>query len=89
MLGALCEELAVRGKDGRLLVRVFGYVSKADRSHFGLLEAMDYRDAIRFLGRRYYVRQIWLTAETLSAARGSEELMVNSLRGAGLDAQIS
>lgn len=79
----------MRRKDGRLVVRVFGYVSQSDPGCFGLLEGVDYRDAMRFLGRGYYVRQIWLTAETLSAAKGSEELMVNALRGAGLDAQIA
>ena len=44
-------------------LRRFAYLHKQDRSRFGLLEAVDYRDARNHLGSRYHIRQVWLTIE--------------------------
>lgn len=48
---------------GHLHLRRFAYLHKRHHDQFGLLEAVDYRNAIQHLGRGYFVRQTWLTID--------------------------
>ena len=48
---------------GNIAFRRFAYLSKTDRSRFGLLEAVSMADAKKYLGSGFYVRITWLSAE--------------------------
>lgn len=48
---------------GNIQFRRFAYLHKRDRSKFGLLDAVDYRNARDHLGSGYYIRTTWLTLE--------------------------
>ena len=48
---------------GNVQQRRFAYLHKRDRDRFGLLEAVDYRNARDHLGSGFYIRQTWLTRE--------------------------
>ena len=51
---------------GQVQFRRFAYLHKHDHSQFGLLEAVDYKDAKCYLGSQYHVRKTWLTMEEVS-----------------------
>ena len=50
-----------RLRGGNFIYRRFAYLNKSDHRDFGLLEATNAKDARRWLGKRYYVRQVWLS----------------------------
>jgi len=56
---------------GNIQFRRFAYLHKRDRSKFGLLDAVDYRNACDHLGSGYYIRTTWLTLEE-EHAQGSD-----------------
>lgn len=48
---------------GNVQYRRFAYLHKWDRDRFGLLEAVNYRDARAHLGSCFHLRQTWLTPD--------------------------
>jgi hypothetical protein len=48
---------------GNVQYRRFAYLQKRDHQQFGLLEAVDYRNARDHLGGGYHIRETWLTLE--------------------------
>jgi hypothetical protein len=50
-----------RIKNDILESRRFAYLHKRDKERFGILEAVDYKDARSYLGSSYRVRQVWLS----------------------------
>lgn len=53
----------IRFVDGSVQFRRFAYLHKRDWSQFGLLEAVDHRNARDHLGGRFYIRRVWLTLD--------------------------
>jgi hypothetical protein len=45
---------------GNVLRRRFAYLHKRDKSQFGLLKAVDYRDARSHLGSSFHIKQVWI-----------------------------
>lgn len=39
----------------------YAYCHKRDRSRWGLLEAVDYRDALKHLGKAFRIKKTWLS----------------------------
>ncbi len=56
---------------GNVQFRRFAYMNKKDHSQFGLLEAIDYKNARDHLGKGYFIRTAWLTLEE-EHAQGSD-----------------
>lgn len=48
---------------GHVQFRRFAYLHKKDHSKFGLLDAIDYKNARDHLGKGYHIRTTWLTLE--------------------------
>lgn len=60
-VNAMSKDTRVVG--GHVQYRRFAYLHKRDRSKFGLLEAVDYKNARDHLGKGYHIRTTWLTLE--------------------------
>ena len=58
---------------GEVEFRRFAYRHKSKPDLFGLLEAVDSRDARRHLGSQFFIRQVWLTVEDDHAQADSRE----------------
>lgn len=43
--------------------RKFAYLHKSDSYQFGIIEAVDYKNARQHLGSRFLIRQVWLTVD--------------------------
>lgn len=43
--------------------RRYAYLKKNDRDRFGILIAVDFRDARRFLGSGYWIKSVWLSCD--------------------------
>ena len=55
-----------RTKDGISEIKVYAYIDQRHSEDFGLLEAVSYADARRYLGATYRIKAIWmLTSEFL------------------------
>jgi|JI10StandDraft_1071094.scaffolds.fasta_scaffold1446284_2 hypothetical protein len=48
---------------GNIQYRRFAYLHKTNREKFGVLDAVDYRDARYHLGSSFHIRQTWLTPD--------------------------
>ena len=57
-----------RLRGGFFNYRRFAYLNKSDHKNFGLLEATSHKDARRWLGKRYYIRQVWLSESEYALA---------------------
>lgn len=51
----------MREVGGNYQYRRFAYLHKKDHEFFGLLLALDYKNAREHLGSRFHIRQTWLT----------------------------
>lgn len=63
--------------DGVMCKRRYAYLKKSDRDRFGLLDAVDYRDARRHLGSGYWIKSIWLSCDEMRECRNGYEHMRN------------
>lgn len=62
-----------RFRGGNRQVRRFAYLHKKDHDRFGILEAVDLRDARNYLGKEWHVRTTWLTDDETSHVAESGE----------------
>ena len=75
---------------GHLQFRRFAYLCKDDRSVFGLLEAVDYKNARKHLGSRFHIRQTWLSQDEMSdgSERRKWEIVASIFLGRNSVAEI-
>lgn len=50
-----------RLRGGNFIYRRFAYLNKSDHRDFGLLEATSHKEARRWLGKSFHIRQVWLS----------------------------
>lgn len=66
-------------------IRVYAYRHKRNYDQFGLLEAIDYRDARHHLGSGFKIHRCWLSMEVHHKAMGDKEykwlLVMTALKG--------
>lgn len=58
---------------GNLRYRRYAYLKKDDYSIFGLLEAVNYKDAKKHLGSHFFIRKTWLNQNEENAARSMDK----------------